>query len=279
MTGAARALSLSVNAVSRRLALLETRLGVQLAHRTTRKLSLTPEGQQFVEACRRIIDEVERAEESLEPTPHHLRGLVRVGLHPQLISDESLGRFSALLLEHPHLSVQIFSRNAVVDPVHEGLDLVTWLGDVTLQSVVSKRLAIVDWVMAAAPSYVKRAGLPASPGELEAHQCLRALRDRSERTWVLHDASGRQVSVPVSGSFESDDTATLSAALYSGLGIGIRPRGEVARAVEAGRLVRVLPRWSFASFRVHLVSPPGRLRLPRVRAVAQLIEDMAALLG
>lgn len=96
---------------------------------------------------------------------------------------------------------------------------------------------------------------------------------------MLPDAQGRQVTVPVAGAFESDDTATLAAELTAGLGIGLRPRGEVALGAAEGRLVHVLPRWSFASFRVHLVSPPGRLRLPRVRVVAQMIESMAGMLG
>ena len=279
LSAAARSLGLSVNSISRRLALLENRVGVRLANRTTRRLTLTDDGRAFAERCRRILAEVEETEEALQPVPGKLRGLVRVGLHPQLIEETTLRRFGALLLEHDRLSLHVLSRNSAVDPVKDGLDLVVWAGEVTLQSVVSRPLAIVDWVLAAAPDYVKRAGMPRQPADLATHECLRALRTRSETTWVLHNAEGRQVSVAVTGRFESDDTATLSAALYGGLGIGIRPRGEVQRESAAGRLVPILPRWNYLSLGVHLVSPPGRLRLPRVRAVAAIIESVVGLLG
>lgn len=277
LSAAARSLGMSVNAVSRRLALLEERVGVRLANRTTRRLSLTDEGRLFLERCRRIVAEVQEAEEELQPLPGKIRGLVRVGIHPQLIDERSLRDFRALLLEHEGLSIQVLARNAAVDPVKEGLDLAVWPGEVTLQSVVSRRLAVLKWVLAASPDYVKRAGLPQKPDDLRKHECLRALRTHSESTWVLRDANGKQISVPVRGRFESDDTATLAAAVQAGIGIGLRPKGEVLREAVAGRLVHVLPRWHFGLSTVHLVAPPGRLRLARVRAVATIIEAAAQL--
>ena len=279
LSAAARSLGLSVNAISRRLALLEERVGVRLANRTTRRLGLTDDGRRFADRCRRILAEVQDTEDDLQPSPGKLRGLVRVALHPQLIEEGTLRRLGSLLLEHEGLSLHILARNIAADPFKEGLDLVVWPGEVTLQSVVSRPLAAVDWVLAATPDYVKRAGVPRQPEDLAQHACLRALRTRSETHWVLSDAGGRQTSVPVRGRFESDDTATLAAALYGGLGIGLRPKGEVLRESTAGRLVHVLPRWHILSYRVHLVSPPGRLRLPRVRAVATIIESVAGLLG
>lgn len=279
LSAAARSLSLSVNAVSRRLAQLEERIGVRLANRTTRRFSLTDDGRRLAERCRRILAELRDAEEDLQPAPGRLRGLVRVALHPQLIEDSALERFGALLLEHEDLSLQVLARNVAIDPVKEGLDLVVWPGEVTLQTVVSRPLAIVDWVLAAAPAYIRRRGIPSRPDDLSNHDCLRAWRGRPEGHWVLSDARGRQVSVAVQGRFESDDTATLAAAIYAGLGIGLRPRAEVLRATAEGRLVHVLPKWHFMSYRVHLVSPPGRLRVPRVRAVATVIESVANLLG
>jgi len=279
LSAAARSLGLSVNAVSRRLAILEGRVGVRLATRTTRRLALTDDGRRFAERCRRIVSDVDEAEVELHPVPGKLRGLVRVGIHPELVDVGALRQFGALLLEHEALSLHLLAHNAPIDPIKEGLDLVVWGGEVTLQSVVSKPIAVLEWVLAASPAYVKRAGLPQRPEDLAEHECLRALGTRSETTWLLRDARGRQLSVAVRGRFESDDTATLEAALYAGLGIGIRPRSEVMRESAAGRLIHLLPRWYFLSDRVYLVSPPGRLRLPRVRAVAAIIESIAGELG
>lgn len=279
LSAAARSLGLSVNAISRRLAQLEARVGVRLVNRTTRRLAMTDDGRRFAERCRRILSEVEETEDDLQPTPGKLRGLVRVGLHPKLIEEGSLRRFGALLLEHEGLSLHILARNAPVDPVKEGLDLVVWGGEAPLQSVVSKPLAVVQWVLAASPDYVKRAGAPERPQGLERHEILRALRTRTERDWLLRDGGGRQVRVRIQGRFESDDTAALAAALYGGLGIGLLPRGEVKRQSAAGRLVHVLPKWHIQDDRIYLVSPPGRLRLPRVRAVAAIIQSIADLLS
>src|SRR3954462_4743706 len=117
LSAAARSLGLSVNAVSRRLALLEERAGVRLANRTTRRLALTDDGRRFAERCRRILTDVDEAEADLQPTPGKLRGLVRVGLHPQLVEMGALQRFGALLLEHDGLSLHIVARNSPVDPI------------------------------------------------------------------------------------------------------------------------------------------------------------------
>lgn len=279
LSAAARSLGLSLNAVSRRLALLEQRAGARLAHRTTRRLTVTDEGRRLAERCRRILGEVEAAEEDLLPASGAMRGLVRVGLHPELVGEGLLIRLEELLRAHPGVSLHLLARNSPVDPVADGLDLLIWGGEVSLQSVVSRLIAESDWVLAAAVAYAKRAGLPRRPEELAEHDCLRALRARSETTWVLRDGHGKMVTVRVGGRFESDDTALLKAALYAGLGIGLRPRGEVARESAAGRLVPVLPRWRFGSSRIHLVSPPGRMRLPRVRAVAAILEQAARQIG
>jgi DNA-binding transcriptional LysR family regulator len=279
LSAAARSLGISVNAVSRRLAQLEERAGARLANRTTRRLIVTDEGRRLAERCRRILDEVEAAQEDLQPATGAMRGLVRVGVHPELVGEPLLRRLGELLKEHTGISLHVLARNAPVDPTREGLDLLVWGGDVSMQSVVSRLVHESDWVLAASKEYVRRAGVPRSPKDLENHECLRALHARSETSWELHDARGRTVTVRVGGRFESDDTATLKAALYAGLGIGLRPRGEIDRESATGRLVAVLPRWRFGSSRIHLVSPPGRMRLPRVRAVAAMLEEAAALLA
>jgi DNA-binding transcriptional LysR family regulator len=275
LSAAARSLGLSVNAVSRRLAQLEDRIGVRLANRTTRRLAVTDEGRRLAERCRRILDEVEAVQADLQPGAGALRGLVRVGVHPELVGEPLLGRLGELLIEHPGISLHVLAHNAPADPVQQGLDLLVWGGEVSMQSVVSRLIRESDWVLAASTDYARRLGLPRRPEDLANHECLRALRARSETTWELRDADGRTVTVQVRGRFESDDTATLKAALYAGLGVGLRPRGEVARASAEGKLVAVLPRWRFGSSRIHLVSPPGRMRLPRVRAVAAVIEEAA----
>jgi DNA-binding transcriptional LysR family regulator len=96
---------------------------------------------------------------------------------------------------------------------------------------------------------------------------------------VLRDARGKQATISLRGRFESDDSVTVAGAVYPGLGSGVRPVGEVMRDSVARRVVHLLARWYFRSDCVYLVSPPGRLRLPRVRAVAAIIDSIAGVLG
>ncbi|MDX2019044.1 MAG: LysR substrate-binding domain-containing protein [Deltaproteobacteria bacterium] len=268
----ARRLAVSVNAISRRLAQLESRLGTRLALRTTRRLTLTDEGQRLLARSRRILREVEEVEDELRPTAERMTGVVRVALHPQLSTPATLSRFAELMAEEPGLTLQVMARNAPADPIAEGFDLVVWPGPVRLQSVVARKLATLDWALAASPTYMSGRPLPRHPRDLVKHECLRVLRPQPETTWRLRHHSGKSYVAPVAGRFSSDDTATLHAAIQAGLGIGLRPRREVQEAASKGALVHVLPHWGFGDFPVYLVSPPGRLRLARVRAVANLIE-------
>ena len=272
LSAAARSLGLSANAVSRRLAQLESRLGLRLAERTTRRFTLTDEGRRFAVRCERILREIDDAEEDLRPATSGLRGLVRVAIHPELLRGDFLAKVGDLLAEHSELRVHLLARSVPEDPVRLGVDMGVWPGDVPLQSVVAKRVVEVRWVLACSSEYAERRGVPRRPSELIEHECLRALKRRGESHWALRDRKGNQLEVPVGGQFESDDNETLRAALFAGIGIGLRPRGEVKAEAAAGRLVHVLPSYTFQDLPVHLVAAPGRLRLRRIRAVARLIE-------
>lgn len=278
LSAAARSQGLSVNAVSRRLAQLEERLGVRLAERSTRRVVLSDEGRRFAERCRSILAEVDDAEEELRPSTGQLRGTVRVAVHPTVVSETTLDEIGRLLREHQGLSVQLFARNSVVDPIAEGLDLVVSSGDVPFQGVVVRVLGELEWGLAAAPQYVRHRGAPKTLDDLSQHECLRAVRTRNESKWVLRNARGQERSVRVGGHFESDDTAILRAAVYGGVGIGFRPIGEIRREATRASLVHILPGWlgTGSGVRVQLLSPPGRLRLARVRMVAEILERAVA---
>jgi len=273
LSAAARSLGISLNAVSRRLAQLEGRLGVSLATRTTRRFALTDEGQRFAARCRDILDAIEQAEEEVRPASAGLSGLVRVSVYPDMLRGELLGALQVLLDANPKLRLHMVARSLGSDPQREGLDLVVWPGEITVQSVIAKRVIDIQWVFACSVGYAERHGVPKSPDDLRDHHCLRALKGRTENVWSVEAPDGQMLEAPVAGQFESDDNDALRAALYAGLGIGVRPRTEVLQGVAEGRLVHVLPEYRWFEFPVYLVSPPGRLRLARVRAVANLLED------
>lgn len=272
LSAAARSMGVSVNAISRRFAQLEERLGTKLANRTTRRFTLTDEGRRFADHCEQILASVEEAEEEVRPARDGLRGLVRLAVYPEMLRGELMDGLRGLLEEHDQLRLQVTSRSLPSDPRLSGLDLAIWPGEVPLQSVVARRLVEVRWVLACSRAYAERHGVPRSPKDLVRHSCLRAIRSRSETHWRLCDAKGREAEYEVTGRFESDDNDTLRAALLAGHGIGLRPRGDVVREVKRGRLVHVLPSYTFHRLATYLVAPQGRLRLARVRAVAGVLE-------
>jgi DNA-binding transcriptional LysR family regulator len=139
-------------------------------------------------------------------------------------------------------------------------------------ALVSRKVGVHGWGLAASPSYVKARGVPRSPAELSSHACLRFRGDVPQTAWHLTSARGKKVSIKVGGSFECDDSRVLGDATYAGLGIGVRPKEELADAVKRKALVHVLPDWTFGEQPAYLLTTVGRRDLPRVRAVTDAVE-------
>ncbi len=273
LSAAATARGESTNAVSRRLRALEARLGVPLFHRTTRRLALTDEGHALCERAPRVLAEVDALEAAVAARPTRLRGLVRVGLRPELVDPRWFEALGALLTAHPGLEVQLLVGGAAA-PGRASLDLWFHFGQPRASALVARRLGGAAWALAAAPAYVARRGTPRTVAELAGHDCLRGLREGRERQWTLVDGRGRAHAVAVGGQLEADDPHVLIAALYGGLGIGMRPAPEIEREAAAGRLVPILPSYRTETIPVYLLSPRARSRLPRVRLVAALMAEV-----
>lgn len=265
-TTASKRLALTTNAVSLRVQKLEEGVGVRLFTRTTRNVSPTDEGRAFYARIARILTDLDEAEEDLRPRSGGLRGTVRIGLPPALGTAPFLERLRELLDEHPDLSVQTRISNDPVDIVSEALDIAVVVGQLPVSTFVGRLLGRGSWVLAAAPSYLERRGRPRTPSDLTSHRCLRLLASPPQDEWTLVDRRGRELTVPVRGAYEADDSRTLGDATYAGLGIGVRPAGECARAEKEGRLERVLSGYRFQPLDVYALVPKGRVRVPRVAA-------------
>jgi DNA-binding transcriptional LysR family regulator len=269
---AGRALRLSTNAVSNRIARLEERLGARLFERTTRLVRSTDAGDRLLLRARRVLEELELAER--EVASGNLEGTVRVALPPDLAGPALLAAIARVMAASPALRLELLGRASPVDPRREGLDLVVWGGPRSRipPDLTARNLGTLNWSLCAAPGYVARHGTPKTPAELATHRCLLARNPDPERTWHLVNRAGREVRVPVSGNLESDHPRLLLEAMLQGLGIGIRPENEVLAAAARGEWVHVLPDWGFRPIPVSLVAPRGRLRVPSVRLVADTLE-------
>ncbi|MEM6994998.1 MAG: LysR family transcriptional regulator [Myxococcota bacterium] len=268
MAAAARALGLPTTTVSRRLALLEERLGTRLLYRTTRSLSLAEDGRVLLGRARRILEEAEAAESSLEGSERSLSGVVRMGV-PSVLTQAFLHQLAPLLREHPGLRLQLAVHDRLVNPASAGLDLVVMGGTLDDSSLVSRRLGQIRLVLAASESYLQRRGRPRRPADLVEHDTLHFLRDPPVSSWVLVGSKGARCEVPIEVRFEASDGRALLDAMHAGVGIGTLSERLLA---DTPGLVRVLPRHSFQPFPIHALYPSSGRRSARLRAVLQSLE-------
>lgn len=272
LSAAGRVLGLAPTLVSRRIARLEEDVGVRLLVRTTRTLHVTDEGRDFYRRCRRILDDLDDAVLSARPVAGEVRGRVRAVLPTITAAVGIMEAVGELLDENPGLALQCSFSDQPVDLVAGGWDVALHAGSPRDSTHVVRRLKQVRTQLGATHQYLARAGIPQQPRDLAAHECLRFISDRPQDTWTLVDKRGREEVVPVHGRLESDNSAALKRAMHGGLGIGLTTGIEIARAVEAGTLARVLPKWTIAGIDLYMLIPSGRLRVPRVRVFADWLE-------
>lgn len=278
ISAAARALRRSKNAVSQRLASLEATLGTRLADRTTRGFRLTDNGERLWRASEELLAAAARAEAALAGDGA-LDGKVRVAVRSALAAIGLGDELARLLAAAPGLQLQL----AVVDDDAElrrhGYDVAVQPGRLRDSALVARRLGTARYQLAASPAYVRAAGALRRPTDLVRHQCLRRLGDAPELAWSLVGLGDRTATARLGGRVECSDARLLSELIYAGVGIGLLPAAEVRRGQRAGTLERVLPTWEYAPIPVWAVSPKGRLALPRVARVVEVLERAVAALG
>ncbi len=278
ISAAARVLHDSKNRVSQRLVALERALGVRLAHRTTRSVRLTEEGERFYAHSAALVEAADRVEIAIGDA-EGIDGRVRLAIRSALAGLGLGAELARLAKVAPNLRLQVAVVDENTDLLGGGFDLAVQVGALRDSSFVATRLASPTYALAAAPEYLERRGRPRSPAELVDHQCLRKLGDAPETRWPLVSRQGRRVSARVGGTFESSDAHVQLEALLAGLGIGLLPVVDIRRLEALGTAERVLPAWGFAPLAVWLVSPEGRLRVPRVAAVADAVRRVVARLS
>jgi DNA-binding transcriptional LysR family regulator len=266
-SAAARMLGLPKSRISRRVALLEERLGVRLLDRTTRGLSLTQVGQQVFEHARAAIAEAEAAEEAALRMQSEPRGLVRLSC-PLGLQGAIAGPLPGFLADHPQLRVHCIATNRRVDLIHEGVDIAIRVRERldTDADLQVKRIGVSRRILVASPTLLATAGVPMSPADLADFPVLYQ-EEQSGGTWHLTAESGEASSVPVEPRLASGSFDILIAAALQGAGIALLPATYCHDAVAAGALVRVLPEWSGSDGILHLVFVSRRGMLPSVRAV------------
>jgi DNA-binding transcriptional LysR family regulator len=272
LSAAARGLGLSLTSVSRQLAALEERLGTRLVLRTTRRLALTEAGRLYHDQARRILGEVEEAEQAL--TAHHAEPAGRLHVAaPTLIGRLKLAPLlPEFLAQHPRLAIDLILTDRPVDLVEDGVDLAIRIGRLPDSSLVVRRLGGIRMRVCAAPGYLACRGDPAVPEDLAGHDCVAFAATPGPVSWPFQTAAGR-VMVAVAARIRANDLDAAVAAALAGAGLVRAPSWQVADLVAAGRLVPVLTCYERPLAPVQALFLPSRLLSPKIRLFADFLAE------
>jgi LysR family transcriptional regulator for bpeEF and oprC len=264
---AANQLGMSGPAVSKSIAKLERHLGAKLFHRTTRSVALTDDGQAFLERCRRILEDVQEAEELLTSRRLTPRGRLRVQMplgFGRLVVLPMLPRF---LSSYPDLAVDVDLSDRIVDFADEGLDLAVRIGEIADSRVIARKIYDIRFVTCASPAYLAQHGTPRKPEDLAKHQCLPYWMPQvgRHREWPFAH-QGVRFSVAVSGKVNINNSEALIDAAINGEGVVSVATFLAAEAVKAGKLKVVMRDFVTLGPPVSAVYLPSRHLSARVRA-------------
>jgi DNA-binding transcriptional LysR family regulator len=265
----ARERELSQAAVARQVSQLEEHFGVRLFHRTTRKLSLTDDGQMLLGLARPVLDGVEGMEATLGQHSATPVGLVRVGVTVTASRFLSLS-LPTLLAAHPGLKVELVVGDRFGDLIDDRLDLAMRFGEIRDASLVVRRSGTAVRVAVAAPSYIQQHGEPSSPAELANHTCIVHDVGPDSDVWSFVTPQGPG-DFRVSGGFLANDVRAVHLAARTGYGIAYLALVEVFDDLRNGTMVRVLRDFPAPGLPFSLVYPSRRHLAPRTRLVMDFI--------
>jgi len=275
LSAAARELGITTPAVSKHLALMESRLGVSLVVRTTRRMSLTPEGELYLESARRILGEIDGMEELLGLSKATPKGLLRVNATLGFGRSHVAPLISRFVRKHPQVEVQL---QLSVNPpplTEDSFDVCVRFGAPPDSRVIARYIAPNRRLLCASPAYLAKHGVPKIPNDLTKHNCI-GIRQGEEAYGVWRLTSGRGKSatteaVKTRGNLTTNDGEIAVNWALEGHGVLMRAEWDIERYLRNGRLVHVLPQYHTPDADIHAVYPQRHQLAARVRAFVDFV--------
>ncbi|MFG6486277.1 LysR family transcriptional regulator [Roseateles sp. BYS78W] len=268
---AALATGVSPTMVAKQVRAIEERLGARLLHRTTRRHQLTEVGQLYLERCRAALAGVALAEASATELQRAPRGplaiVAPVGFGSRVLAPALAGWIAT----HPEVSVELTLDDRPEARIAKDCELGIVIGDVRDTALVARPLRPYRRVLAAAPRYLATHGTPDHPDELAQHSCLAIRYWRHADSWHLVGPAGEACVVPVAGRFTANEGGALRSAAAAGAGIVLQPEDALADDFASGRLLPVLPAWSFRPTPMHLVYASDRRPTAKLRSAIDFL--------
>lgn len=274
LAAAARRLGISAMAASRSLNALEASLGVRLLQRTTRSLSLTPEGETFLPFAEALIENEDEAIARLRPGVEGASGILRLTASVAFGLKYIAPLIPDLLERHPDLKIALDLNDALPDLISAGMDLAIRIAPLKDSSLIASKLADSPRVLVAAPSYIQARGLPAAVDDLAGHDCLPIM---GVSHWTFESMAGEK-HLRLPSRFSSSSIEGCRAVCLAGGGISLQSQWNVAQDLAAGRLIRIhLGDGVPQPLKIWAVYPTNKLLLPKVRVfVAALRENLSS---
>ena len=275
ISATARQLDISPAAVSFALKRLEEQLGLQLFIRSTRKMSITEQGEQFLLHCRNALDSLEEG----RAAALHLQGVIAGELNVSASSD--LGRnillpwIDEMLEDHPELAVNLSVGDSLSDFYLERIDVALRYGEPEDSSMIAFHIATVDRVLCASPDYIAAFGVPTSPDELRQHNCLLyRLGGRLFEHWEFSNSSSKEnYKIKVQGNRTSNDTDIVHRWALAGKGLVFRSRIDVTADLRTKKLIQLLPDFKSPPLKLYLISPSRKQVTPAVLMFRELLRN------
>ncbi len=267
----ARELDVTTPAISKRLAQMEARLGVQLLIRTTRRISLTPEGEVYLTHARRILTDIDDMEKLVSNTVATPKGLLRVNATLGFGRSNIAPLIADFAQHYPEVQVQL---QLTVNPPplsEDAFDVCIRFGEPPDARVLARRLASNRRLLCAAPSYLARHGSPLAPQDLAQHNCI-GIRQGDEAYGIWHLTQAKRTeTVKVRGSLSTNDGEIAVNWALAGHGILMRAEWDITKHLESGRLCPVLAQWKTPPADIYAIYPQRHQTAARVRAFVDFV--------
>lgn len=270
-SAAARELYLSQPSVSRIISNLEAEVGAALLTRTTRAVTLTEAGLDYLARIEPILTALEEADHAVRGTGE-LRGMLRIGVAASFAVREVIPRLPQFMAMHPGLRVELAMTDQRQNLIVEGVDVALRFGTLTDSTAVAKKIGVSTRLLVASPDYLARSGVPKSPADLTAHSIIVGPVASGLVGWTFV-RDGRATSVRVEGRLVVNVNEASTAAAVEGLGIASTGTWGCKKELANGQLIHVLPEWTMGPVEVNAVFAAGRAAKPSARAFVDYLAE------
>ena len=270
--GATARLDMSKAAVSRHMSELESRLAVRLLNRTTRRLSMTAEGEVFYARCKAVLELLDDAESELTSKTVDAQGTVKINVPVTFGHMHLAPLWGAFMERHPRVALDVVLSDRVVDLVDEGFDLSIRIAHLPSSTLVSRKLASTRLVLCATPGYLQRYGEPGEPADLADHKILAYTYLASKDEWEFEGKQGR-TTVKTRPVMHANSGDTCRAVALAHQGVILQPTFLVGNDLRAGTLVELMPQYRSLELGIYAVYPSRKHMLPKARLLIDYLAE------